>query len=116
MFATNYILIYSQVLNAWLKLRYTVHVSVIVFNRLLKIRLSLSNPKLRHTSMVLQLLSTKLHQVYSRSRAQELLIASDGLWSFGSAQLSIMHLKQFCVQQSLFVIARRGTQPQSDGF
>lgn len=45
-----------------------------------------------------------------------MLVANDVLWSFGNVQLSIMHLKHFSVQKSLFVIARRGTQPQSDGF
>lgn len=38
------------------------------------------------------------------------------LWSLGNAQLSITRLKQFCVQKSLLVIVRRGTQPLRDGF
>lgn len=54
--------------------------------------------------------------LYVQGRAQEPLAGSAVLWSLGGAQLSITHLKQFCVQKSLLVIVGRGTQLQRDGF
>lgn len=118
MFATDDLLRYSQVLSAWVKGR-----CVAVSNRGLTIRLcspaekqgALSPQNKAHWHRAAVALSSTLWD-QSRSRAQEPLVGSGVLWSLGNAQLSIMHLKQFCVQKSLLVIVRRETQPQRDGF
>lgn len=108
MFATDDLLRYSQVLSAWVKGR-----CVAVSNN----QAVLSTPKQGTLALCcsgFKQSSTLWDQ--SRSRAQEPLVGSGVLRSLGNAQLSIMHLKQFCVQKSLLVIVRRETQPQRDGF
>lgn len=109
MFATDDLLRYSQVLSAWVKGR-----CVAASNRGLTIRLCSPPQNKARWHRAAVALSTLWDQ--SRSRAQEPLVGSGVLWSLGNAQLSIMHLKQFCVQKSLLVIVRRETQPQRDGF